>query len=81
MNSDGSSSDANPAVLVRLVLPLNPPTVVLHYEKPVVYRCKSDLPPPGLAVKAFWLECYWSGRLLGLVYKPRPAPRLYTPHR
>ena len=52
---------------------------VLSYEKPLVYRYESDLPPPGVGVKLFWAACYRAGRLLGKVYKPRPAPRLYTP--
>ena len=52
---------------------------VLNYEKPALYRYKSDLPPPGVGLKLFWAGCYRAGRLLGKFYKPRPAPRLYTP--
>jgi hypothetical protein len=51
---------------------------VLSYEKPGIYRYKSDLPPPGLAAEVFWAACYCAGWLLGLIYRPRPAPRLYT---
>ena len=57
------------------------PLPVLSYEKPLVDRYKSDLPPPGALAKAFWFICFWSGRALGLIYKPRPAPRLFTPPR
>ena len=52
---------------------------VLSYEKPLLYRYKSDLPPPTLSDRIFWRCCYYAGKLLGLVYHPRPAPRLYTP--
>jgi len=55
------------------------PVPVLEYEKPAEYRYRSDLPPPGWVAKVFWRLCYESGRLLGQIYKPRPAPRLYTP--
>ena len=51
---------------------------VLSYEKPAIYRYKSDLPPPGLAAEVFWSACYFAGVLLGLVYRPRAADRLYT---
>jgi hypothetical protein len=63
--------DAPPAP--RPVLP------VLSYEKPLVYRYQSDLPPPTRGDRLFWRCCYYAGKLLGLVYRPRPRPRLYTP--
>ena len=53
------------------------PVPVLTYEKPVEYRYRSDLPPPGKVAKAFWKGCFYAGKLLGLVYRPRPEPRLY----
>ena len=56
---------------------LQPVLPVLSYEKPLVYRYKSDLPPPGFVAKGFWKGCFLAGKLLGLVYRPRPAPRLY----
>ena len=52
---------------------------VLNYEKPLVYRYQSNLPPPGPLATAFWRCCFYAGKLLGLVYRPRPSPRLYTP--
>jgi hypothetical protein len=52
---------------------------VLSYEKPLLYRYKSDLPPPTWGDRVFWRVCYYAGKLVGLVYRPRPAPRLYTP--
>jgi hypothetical protein len=52
---------------------------VLSYEKPLVYRYRSDLPPPTWGDRLFWRCCYWAGKLVGLVYRPRRAPRLYTP--
>jgi hypothetical protein len=51
---------------------------VLSYEKPLVYRYRSDLPPPGPGAKVFWKGCFLAGKLLGLVYRPRAAPRLYS---
>ena len=51
---------------------------VLSYEKPAIYRYKSDLPPPGLAAEVFCAACYCAGWLLGLLYRPRLAPRPYT---
>ena len=47
------------------------PRRVLSYEKPLVYRYKSDLPPPGMWVKILWRCCYGAGKLVGLVYRPR----------
>ena len=41
------------------VLPLQ-----LDYEKPVEYRVKSTLGPPGPTAKAFWKLCYLAGRML-----------------
>ena len=61
-----------PAAAPRPALP------VLSYEKPLVYRYRSDLPPPGVAVKMFWKGCFLAGKLVGFVYRPRPTPRLYT---
>ena len=52
---------------------------VLSYEKPLIYRYQSDLPPPTRGDRVFWRCCYWAGKLVGLVYRPRPKPRLYTP--
>ena len=60
-----------PEVAPQPVLP------VLSYEKPLVYRYRSDLPPAGPVAKVFWKGCFLAGKLLGLVYRPRPAPNLY----
>ena len=60
-------TDATPPAAVR----------VLSYEKPLVYRYRSDLPPPGVVAKVFWKGCFVAGKLVGLVYRSRPAPRLY----
>ena len=49
-----------------------PPRPVLSYEKPLIYRYKSDLPPPGMWVKILWRCCYGAGKVVGLVYRPRP---------
>jgi len=68
-----STADSIPAPALVPVLP------VLSYEKPLVYRYESDLPPPTRGDWLFWRCCYWAGKLLGLVYRPRPTPRLYTP--
>jgi hypothetical protein len=56
-----------------------PALPVLSYEKPLVYRYQSDLPPPTRGDRLFWRCWYWAGKLVGLVYRPRPKPRLYTP--
>ena len=70
------SDPAEPIVPGQVGAP-QPVLPVLSYEKPLVYRYRSDLPPPGLAAKAFWKACFVAGKLLGMVYRPRPAPRLY----
>lgn len=53
------------------------PVPVLSYEKPLVYRYKSNLPPPGMAARAFWKCCYWAGKALGVVYRPRRPRQPY----
>ena len=63
--------NANAAPAPRPVLP------VLPYEKPLVYRYKSELPPPGLVAKGFWVCCYFAGWAVGLVYRPRRPRQLY----
>ena len=50
---------------------------VLSYEKPAEYRYKSDLPPPTFGDHVFWRCCYYAGKALGLVYRPRPQRQLY----
>ena len=55
-----------------------PAPPVLAYEKPLVYRYKSNLPPPGMGTRVFWKCCFFAGRLLSLVYRPRPARRLFA---
>jgi hypothetical protein len=73
--------DSSPALSPQAAAPPVPvPALpVLSYEKPAIYRYKSDLSPPGVGLKLFWAGCFRTGRLFGLIYKPRPAPRLYTP--
>ncbi len=61
--------------------PLADAPAVLSYEKPFLYRYRSDLPPPGPVAKAFWWGCFAAGRVFGRFYRPRPAPRLYTSGR
>ena len=67
-------ADANAAPAPRPVLP------VLAYEKPLVYRYKSDLPPPGLRAKVFWKGCFVAGWAVGLVYRPRRPRQLFSRH-
>jgi hypothetical protein len=74
---DRPDDDARPVLPVE---PLPVPAPVLSYEKPFLYRHKSNLPPPGPVARSFWRACFAAGRLFGKLYRPRPAPRLYT-HR
>ena len=78
MTADADDPDVRPPVPAQPVSAPAAPLPVLHYEKPPEYRHASDLPPPGWLARAFWRTCYASGRLLGLIYQPRPAPPLYT---
>jgi hypothetical protein len=74
------ASDGVPRPVIPVqVLPAAAP--VLSYEKPFLYRYKSNLPPPGVVAKTFWRACFAAGRLFGKLYRPRPEPRLYTPPR
>jgi hypothetical protein len=77
-NDANDTNDANDAAPVRPVLPVLPNLPVLSYEKPFLYRYKSDLPRPGPVAKAFWVLCFSAGALFGKFYRPRPVPRLYS---
>lgn len=73
--------DPAPDGAPRPVIPVEPvaaPAPILTYEKPFLYRYKSNLPPPGPLAKTFWRACFAAGRLFGKLYSPRPEPRLYT---
>ena len=50
---------------------------MLAYEKPLVYRYQSNLPPPGLLAKVFWKCCFFAGCAARLVYRPRRPRQLF----
>ena len=63
--SEPAQAPANPDV-PPAPMPVLP---VLSYEKPLLYRYKSDLPPPTWGDRLFWRCCYYAGKLLGYAGK------------